>query len=88
MSTSPDPRAKEQDRGLDGTAEVERPWSSVARIPDELPCIDDGLRVVVEYVVVEGEDAHALARRQAVAVRMVLEWLYAHRGGAARDSRA
>ncbi|WP_157856321.1 hypothetical protein [Actinacidiphila yeochonensis] len=69
-------------------AETERPWSSVTRIPDELPCSADGLRVVEEYVVVEGEDAQALAQRQADAIREVLEWLYAHRGDATRKSRA
>jgi hypothetical protein len=39
----------------------------------------------MEYVVVEGEDAHALAQRQAVAIREVVEWLYAHRRAAAEE---
>ncbi|MFM9446925.1 hypothetical protein [Streptomyces acidiscabies] len=34
--------------------------------------------MTVEYVVVEGEDAQALARRQAVAIREVLVWLHEH----------
>ncbi|WP_159025331.1 hypothetical protein [Streptomyces pluripotens] len=86
--TVPQPsRADGQDRGLDDPAEAERPWTTTTRIPDELPCSADGLRVVVEYVVVEGEDAQALAQRQAVAIREVLEWLYAHRGDATQVRR-
>jgi hypothetical protein len=88
MNSPPDPGGSTHDRGLDDAAETERPWSSDTRIPGELPCSACGLRVVVEYVVVEGEDAHALAQRQAVAIREVVEWLYAHRGAAAEESRA
>ncbi|MER7789214.1 hypothetical protein [Streptomyces sp. NPDC097640] len=33
--------------------------------------------MVVEYVVVDGEEAQALAQRQGAAIREVLEWLYA-----------
>lgn len=36
------------------------------------------MRVTVEYVVVEGEDAQILARRQAIAIRGVLAWLHEH----------
>lgn len=35
--------------------------------------------MVVEYVVVDGEEAQALAQRQGAAIREVLEWLYAGR---------
>ncbi|MGP3949651.1 hypothetical protein [Streptomyces sp. 7N604] len=72
------PRVNVQDRGLDDAAETERPWTTIARQPAELASSPKELRVVVEYVVVEGEDAQALAQRQAVAIREVLEWLYAH----------
>ncbi|WP_338686588.1 hypothetical protein QD712_37760 [Streptomyces acidiscabies] len=34
--------------------------------------------MTVEYVVVEGEDAQILARRQAIAIREVLAWLHEH----------
>ncbi len=33
--------------------------------------------MVVEYVVVDGDEAQALAQRQGAAIREVLEWLYA-----------
>ena len=65
-----------QDRGLDDTAESERPWTTTVRGNAETRS-SEGLRVVVEYVVVDGEEAQAVAQRQGVAIREVLEWLYA-----------
>jgi hypothetical protein len=87
VSTSPQPPVNLQDDGLDDAAETERPWSTTVRMPEGISSPTQRLRVVVEYVVVEGEDAQALAQRQAIAIREVLEWLYAHRGDAACKRR-
>ncbi len=76
MHPSP-PDDHAQDRGLDDVAESERPWSTTVRATPQPPCSAEGPRLVVEYVVVRGEDAHALARRQGAAIREVLEWLCA-----------
>ncbi|MFE2440494.1 hypothetical protein ACFXDF_00200 [Streptomyces sp. NPDC059426] len=65
-----------QDRGLDDTTESERPWTSTGRGNAETRT-SDGLRTVVEYVVVDGCEAQALAQRQGAAIREVLEWLHA-----------
>lgn len=77
-----------QTPGLDDTSETERPWSSTAPDPTdgtptpadraETDVPNEGLRVVVEYIVIDGEDAHALAQRQGAALREVLQWLHAH----------
>jgi hypothetical protein len=56
--------------------------------PDGSACSAQRLRVTVEYVAVDGEDAEALAQRQAVAIREVLQWLYVHRGHAPRPEHA
>lgn len=69
-------RPDTKDRGLDDTAESERPWTTIVRDNVETRS-SEGLRVVVEYVVVDGEEAQALAQRQGAAIREVLEWLYA-----------
>lgn len=70
--------AEISDAGLDADIETERPWSLAACTDRGLCCPADGVRAVVEYLVVDGEDAHALARRQGAAVREVLEWLREH----------
>ncbi|MEU6158790.1 hypothetical protein [Streptomyces sp. NPDC047130] len=64
--------------GLDADIEMERPWSLAACADRGLTCPADGLRAVVEYLVVDGEDAHALAQRQGAAIREVLGWLRDH----------
>lgn len=83
------PQGPPEDHGLDDSAEVERPWSSVTRggLSDavhsgESPRPKAPLRVVIEYVVVDGKDGEALRRHQAAAIREVLEWAHAHRGRA------
>ncbi|MBL1095685.1 hypothetical protein [Streptomyces coffeae] len=73
------PSTDPQDRGLDDVAEMERPWTTTVRDNAETHS-SEGLRVVVEYVVVDGGEAHALAQRQGAAIREVLEWLYAGHG--------
>ncbi|MGW5662853.1 hypothetical protein ACWEWG_22560 [Streptomyces sp. NPDC003758] len=73
------PLSDTPDGGLDDTAETERPWTATVRVTPGKPCSAEGPRVIVEYVAVGGEDAHALAQRQGAAIREVLEWLYAHR---------
>ncbi|MFF5590114.1 hypothetical protein [Streptomyces hygroscopicus] len=70
------PASDTQDRGLDDAAEMERLWTTTGRGNAETRA-SEGLRVVVEYVVVDGEEAQALAQRQGVVIREVLEWLYA-----------
>ncbi|MFI1334731.1 hypothetical protein ACH4U7_32415 [Streptomyces sp. NPDC020845] len=72
------PSTDPQDSGLDDVAEMERPWTTTVRDNTETRS-SEGLRVVVEYVVVDGEEAQALAQRQGAAIREVLEWLYAGR---------
>ncbi len=42
----------------------------------------------VEYVVVDGEDAQALAQRQGVAICEVLKWLYARQSAPAEGGQA
>lgn len=37
-------------------------------------------RVIVEYAVVNSEDAQVLAQRQGAVIRELLEWLHAHAG--------
>lgn len=69
MDTRPDTPC-----GFDDVTETERRWSSVTPTPKEA----HGMRVTVEYVVVAGEDAQILARRQAIAIREVLAWLHEH----------
>ncbi len=64
---------------------MERPWSTTTRAAPQRPCSGTGLRVVVEYVVVDGADANALAQRQGAAIREVLEWACA-RQSASRGS--
>ena len=73
------PRVNSQDHGLDKFTEVERPWSPDIGTRQELPCSADRRPVIVEYIVVDGEDAEALAERQGAAIREVLEWIHAHR---------
>ncbi|MFB7497137.1 hypothetical protein ACFC09_21040 [Streptomyces sp. NPDC056161] len=87
MSTPPQPSDNLQDDGLDDVAETERPGLTTVRMPEGISSPTQRLRVVVEHVVVEGEDAQALAQRQTIAIREVLEWLYAHRGDAACKRR-
>ncbi|WP_432011663.1 hypothetical protein [Streptomyces cucumeris] len=77
------PASDTQDHGLDDTTESERPWTSTGRGNAETRT-SEGLRTVVEYVVVDGGEAQALAQRQGAAIREVLEWLYA--GHSASDS--
>ncbi len=74
MDTPPDPSTPVRGSGFDDAHETERRWSSVTPTPEEA----DGTRVTVEYVVVEGEDAQILVRRQAIAIRGVLAWLHEH----------
>lgn len=69
---------KARDHGLDAVPETERPWSTDIGMPQELPCSADRRPVIVEYVVVDGDDAEALAQRQGAAIREVLEWIHAH----------
>ncbi|MDT0548216.1 hypothetical protein [Streptomyces lonegramiae] len=70
------PSSDPQDRGLDDVAEMERPWTTTVRDNIEMRS-SEGLRTVMEYVVVDGEEAQVLAQRQGAAIREVLEWLYA-----------
>ncbi|WP_445516433.1 hypothetical protein [Streptomyces sp. NEAU-174] len=76
MNRPSQPSSDTQDRGLDDTTEIERPWTSTGRGNTETRT-SEGLRTVVEYVVVDGGEAQALAQRQGVVIREVLEWLYA-----------
>ncbi|WP_125937216.1 hypothetical protein [Streptomyces sp. WAC 06738] len=73
------PRVNTQDHGLDKLTEAERPWSPDTGTRQELPCSADRQPVIVEYIVVDGKDAEAVAQRQGAAIREVLEWIYAHR---------
>ncbi|WP_147437600.1 hypothetical protein [Streptomyces radicis] len=75
---------REGDGGLEVLGETERPWSSITHDGAGPP--NDGskqprggrLRVIVHYVVIDGEDGDALRERQATAIRAVLEWATAH----------
>ncbi|MCX2923637.1 hypothetical protein [Streptomyces sp. NEAU-W12] len=42
----------------------------------------------MEYVIVDGEDAHPLAQRQDAAIREVLKWLYARHSVPAEGGQA
>ncbi|GAA3683229.1 hypothetical protein [Streptomyces iranensis] len=76
MNRPSQPSSDTQDHGLDDTTESERPWTTTGRGNAETRT-SEGLRTVVEYVVVDGGEAQALAQRQEAAIREVLEWLYA-----------
>ncbi|MCC4321467.1 hypothetical protein [Streptomyces malaysiensis] len=79
MNWPSQPSSDTQDRGLDDTTEMERPWTTTGRGNAET-CTSEGPRMVVEYVVVDGGEAQALAQRQGAAIREALEWLYAGHG--------
>ncbi|MFI9548922.1 hypothetical protein ACIHAR_34205 [Streptomyces sp. NPDC052016] len=76
------------DGSLDDTAEAEPPSTATASVAPERPCAAGGLRVLVEYVVVDGEDAQALAQRQDAAIREVLTWLYARHSATPEGGQA
>ncbi|WP_326596560.1 hypothetical protein [Streptomyces sp. NBC_01803] len=42
--------------------------------------------MIVEYVVVDGEDAEVLRERQAMAIRVVVEWVFHHSTTAGREA--
>lgn len=93
MNTPPHPRVNAQDRGLEDVPEIERPWStpghdtrrrpgpSARRGPRPAPVS----RVVIEYEVVDGEDAQAVEERQTAAIREVLRCLRDRRAGQTAD---
>lgn len=85
VSTRPESGIDVQDRGLDGIAETERPWSSVTGtrpttrgVPAERPSRERPLKVSAQFVAIEGSDGEALQQRRIVAIRRALAWLVAH----------
>jgi hypothetical protein len=47
---------------------------------------DEPLDVRIEFVVLDGEAGKALARRQAVVIRQVLQWIHDNPAGVAQDA--
>lgn len=73
---------------LDNTAEAEPPSMATGSVAPKGPCPAGGPRVLVEYVIVDGEDAYPLAPPQGAAIREVMKWLYARHSVPAEGRQA